>query len=71
MSTDDRMSGGAQRRSDLAGADAALLRAARRARREAAAAGCKVVVFRDGGIVWEEPGREYLPHGQGAGGNET
>ena len=37
---------------DLAGADAALRREAERVRREAAAAGRAVVVFRDGEIVW-------------------
>ena len=45
---------------DLAGAEAALLRAAERVRREAAAAGRAVVVFKDGEIVWEKPDREYL-----------
>ena len=48
---------------DLAGVDAALCRAGERARREAAAAGQAVVVFKDGEIVWERPGREYLPQG--------
>ena len=46
---------------DLTGADAALRRAARRVRREAAAAGRAVVLFRDGEIVWEKPGRECHP----------
>ena len=56
---------------DLAGADAALLRAAQRVRREAAAAGRAVVVFKDGEIVWEKPGREYLSQGRNADGDET
>ena len=40
------------------GVEAALRRAAARARREAAAAGVAVVVFQDGKIVLEKPGRE-------------
>ena len=56
---------------DLAGADAALLRAAERVRREAAAAGRAVVVFKDGEIVWEKPGREYLSQGRSIDGDET
>ena len=55
---------------DLAGADAALRRAARRVRREAAAAGRTVVVFQDGEIVWEKPGRERLPQGRSIDGGE-
>ena len=55
---------------DLAGADAALRRAAERVRREAAAAGRAVVVFRDGEIVWERPGREHLPQGRSIDGGE-
>ena len=42
---------------DFNGVEAALRRAAARARREAAAAGVAVVVFRDGKIVLEKPGR--------------
>ena len=49
---------------DLAGAEAALRRAGKRARREAAAAGRTVVVFEDGEIVWEKPGKEHLPQGR-------
>ena len=56
---------------NLTGADAALLRAAERVRREAAAAGRAVVVFKDGEIVWEKPGREYLPQGRSIDGDET
>ena len=52
---------------DLAGADAALLRAAQRARREAAATGRTVVVFKDGEIVWEKPGEEYFPQERDTG----
>ena len=55
---------------DLTGADAALRRAAERVRREAAAAGRAVVVFRDGEVVWEKPGREYLPQGRSIDGDE-
>ena len=43
---------------DFTGVDAALRRAAARARREAAAAGVAVVVFRDGKIVLEKPAPE-------------
>ena len=43
---------------DFNGVEAALRRAATRARREAAAAGVAVVAFRDGKIVLEKPGRE-------------
>ena len=71
MSVCDRTSSGEPGDPDLAGADAALLRAARRVRREAAALGRRVVVFKDGEIVWEKPGREYLPQGQDIGGDET
>ena len=61
MSVQDRIPPGERGDdSDLAGADAALRRAAERVRREAAAAGRAVVVFQDGEIVWEKPGREYL-----------
>ena len=56
---------------DLTGADAALRRAGERARREAAAAGQAVVVFIDGEIVWEKPGREYLPQRRSIDGDET
>ena len=56
---------------DLAGADAALRRAGERARREAAVAGQAVVVFIDGEIVWEKPGREYLPQERNIEGDET
>ena len=43
---------------DLTGVEAALRRAAAHARRQAAAAGGEVVVFRDGEVVREKPGRE-------------
>ena len=56
---------------NLAGADAALRRAAERVRREAAAAGRAVVVFKDGEIVREKPGREYLMQGLNIDGDET
>ena len=56
---------------DLSGADAALLRAAQRVRREAAALGRTVVVFKDGEIVWEKPGREYPPQGRSIDDDET
>ena len=62
---------GAWRDPDLTGADTALRRAAERIRREAAAAGRTVVVFKDGEIVWEKPGREYLTQGQCIDGDET
>ena len=72
MSVQDRISPGERRDDpDLAGADAALRRAAERVRREAAAAGRTVVVFKDGEIVWEKPGREYLPQGRSIDGDET
>ena len=37
---------------DLAGAEAAMLRAAQRARRRAAANGTPIPVFQDGRILW-------------------
>ena len=55
---------------DLAGADAALLRAAQRARREAAVTGRTVVVFKDGEIVWEKAVEEYLPQERDTGGDK-
>ena len=71
MSGQDRTSPGERGDDpDLAGADAALRRAAERVRREAAAAGRAVVVFRDGEIVWEKPGRERLPQGRSIAGGE-
>ena len=61
MNVQDQSSPGERRDDpDLAGADAALRRAAERVRREAAAAGRAVVVFKDGEIVLEKLGREYL-----------
>ena len=72
MSVQNRIPPGERRDdSDLAGADEALRRAAERVRREAAAAGRAVVVFRDGEIIWEKPGREYLPQGRSTDGDET
>ena len=72
MSVQDRISPGERGNDpDLAGADAALRRAAERVRREAAAAGWAVVVFKDGKIVWEKPGREYLPQERSIDGDET
>ena len=71
MSVHGRKSSGELGDADLTGADAALRRAGERARREAAAAGQAVVVFIDGEIVWEKPGREYLPQGRSIGGDET
>ena len=53
------------------GADAALLWTAQRVRREAAALGRTMVVFKDEEIVWEKPGREYLPQGRNIDGDET
>ena len=72
MSVQDRRSPGERGDDpDLAGADAALRRAAERVRREAAAAGQAVVVFKDGEVVWEKPGREYLPQGRSIDSDET
>lgn len=45
---------------DFTGVEAALRRAAADARRQAAAVGGEVVVFRDGKIVREKPGREWI-----------
>ncbi len=39
---------------DIAGADAALRRAAERARRNAAAKGSPIVIFENGRIVWQQ-----------------
>ena len=50
---------------DFNGVEAALRRAAARARREAAAAGVAVVVFQDGKIVLEKPGRDAPHPGRG------
>lgn len=71
MSVYDRISSREPGDLDLTGADAALLRAAQRVRREAAALGRTVVVFKDGEIVWEKPSREYLPQGLNIDGEET
>ena len=49
----------------------ALRRAGERARRVAAAAGQAVVVFENGEIVWEKPGREYLPQERNRDGDGT
>lgn len=49
---------------DRKGIEAALRRAGERARREAAAVGGRVVVFKNGKIVWEKPGPEWLPKDQ-------
>lgn len=48
---------------DFKGVEAALRRAGERVRREAAAVGGRVVVFKNGKIVWEKPGPEWLPPG--------
>ena len=45
---------------DFTGVEAALRRAAARARRQAAAVGGEVIVFRDGEVVREKPGRESI-----------
>ena len=45
----------------LAGALAALNRAAQRASEIAARTRTYVVVVRDGELMWEVPGREYFP----------
>ena len=71
MSAHDRIPAGELGDLDPTGADAALRRAGERARREAAAAGQAVVVFMDGEIVWEKPGREYLPQERDIEGDET
>ena len=71
MSVHGRKSSGELGDPDLTGADAALRRAGERARREAAAAGQAVVVFIDGEIVWEKPGREHLPQERNIEGDET
>lgn len=47
------------------GVEAALLRAGERVRREAAAVGGRVVVFKNGKIVWEKPGPEWLSKDEG------
>ena len=54
----DRMPAAPSGDPDCTGVEAALRRAAARARRQAAAAGGEVVVFRDGEVVREKPGRE-------------
>ena len=65
MSARDWTSPGELGDPDLAGADAALHRAAERVRREAAAAvRTTVVVFRNGKVIWETPDREHLPPGR-------
>ena len=61
VSTPDRPPAAASGGLDTAGIEAALRRAAARARREAAAAGVAVVTFQDGEIVHEKPGREPAP----------
>lgn len=71
MSAHERIPPGELGDPDPTGADAALRRAGERARRVAAAAGQAVVVFEDGEIVWETPGREYLPQGRNRDGDGT
>lgn len=71
MSAHERIPPGELGDPDPTGADAALRRASERARREAAAAGQAVVVFRDGEIVWETPGHEYLPQQRDTDGSEA
>lgn len=70
MSASDRRSPGGLGSLDLVGADAALLRDAQRARRETAATGRTVVVFKDGESAWltihatqyEDEGEEIHAH---------
>ena len=69
MSAHERIPPGDLGDPDPTGADAALRRAGERARR--AAAGQPVVVFENGEIVWEKPGREYLPQGRNIDGDEA
>ena len=54
----DRMPAAPSGDPDCTGVEAALRRAAARARRQPVAAGGEVVVFRGGGVVREKPGRE-------------
>ena len=56
----DRMPAAPPGDPDFTGVVAALRRAAARARRQAAAVGGEVVVFRDGEVVREKPGREWI-----------
>ena len=56
----DRMPAAPPGDPDFTGVEAALRRAAADARRQAAAVGGEVVVFRDGKIVREKPGREWI-----------
>ena len=71
MSAHERIPPGELGDPDPTGADAALRRAGERARRVAAAAGQAVVVFENGEIAWEKPGREYLPQGRNIDGDEA
>ena len=71
MSAHERIPPGELGDPDPTGADAALRRAGERARRVAAAAGQAVVVFENGEIVWEKPGREYLPQERNRDGDGT
>ena len=71
MSAHDRIPPGELGDPDPTGANVALRRAGERARREAVAAGQAVVVFEDGEIVWEKPGREYLPQRRNTDGAGT
>ena len=70
MSAHERIPPGELGDPDPTGADAALRRAGERARRVAAAAG-QAVVFENGEIVWEKPGREYLPQRRNTDGDEA
>lgn len=56
---------------DRDGIEAALRRAGDRARREAAAVGGRVVVYKDGKIVWEKPGPEWLSPGNSKSGTDS
>ena len=67
MSAHDRKSSEESGDLDLQWVETALRRAAARVRGDAAAVGGTVVVYRDGKIVWEKPGPEWLPHGSRRG----
>lgn len=68
MSAHDRKSSEESGDLDLKWVETALRRAAARVRSDAAAVGGTVVVYRDGKIVWEKPGPEWLPQGSQGGG---
>ena len=62
--SEDRKPAEAPRDPDLVGAEAAMLRAAARARRRAAENGTPIAVFEDGKIIWVDVERDVPERGK-------